>query len=192
MRKAFTIVTGCSAILLIATLVVSAATRILLTVDINTVGGVVVCGGTCSSFNPQQPGSWAGEYGGGAVTAFPGDPDPAGYVSFAPKHRDGKTVRIRHLDGLADDSFDLCVKDASGAWIKVGHYEDFGGTSDGSDEQWVTSTFSLKRDISGKRVVFEPSGIVDIKIEPTALGWSGFGTWGQLAIDRVELMKLVD
>jgi hypothetical protein len=28
---------------------------------------------------------------------------------------------------------------------------------------------------------------VDIKIVPTNLGWSGFNTWGQLAVDYVKL-----
>jgi hypothetical protein len=143
----------------------------------------VTAGGRCTSFNPEAPGGWGGEFGQGAVTAFPGDLDSAGYVSLYTFFGAGKAVRIRHLDGIADDSFDLFVKDVRGAWIKVGHYTDKGST-----EQWMTTEFDLTRDINGKRVNLAEGRTIEIKIMPTAPAWSGFGTWGQLAIDKVELL----
>ena len=71
-------------------------------------------------------------------------------------------VEIRHLDGIADDSFDVSVDGSN--W---GSYADVGST-----EVWKIDAFSGK-----------PGNTLTI----TATGpqWSGFGTYGQLGIDRV-------
>ena len=39
--------------------------------------------GTAGNFTAEVPGDWGGEYGGGVVTAFRTDPDPAGYCNFS-------------------------------------------------------------------------------------------------------------
>jgi hypothetical protein len=164
--------------------------EVLDTVDINTdtINGVVSCGGCCSSFNIEMPGSWGAEYGFGAVTAFPGDAYKEGYVTLDPCTGAGKVVRIRHLDGIADDSFDLSVKNVRGAWTKVGHYTDKAPGSTSDTETWIITSFDLTWDVSGKRVNLAEGRTIEIMIDPTALGWWGYGTYGQLAIDYVELL----
>ena len=164
--------------------------EVLDTVDINTdttnTNNTVVCGSRCISFNPEQSGGWGGEYGGGAVTAFMGDNDPAGYVILNVNKPKPVAVNIHHLDGLTDDSFDLYVLDAHANWIKLGHYADQGST-----ETWVETQFILRWDINYDRVQLAGPNIL-IKIDPTGLVplWWGFDTWGQLAIDKVELLGI--
>jgi hypothetical protein len=155
------------------------------TVDIVTSAGppaAVDCSNRCISFNAEQPGNWGGEYLAGAVTAFPGDNDPAGYVILNANKFKPQSVNIRHLDGIADDSFDLFILDADGNWVNIGRYSDQGTT-----ETWVVTPFSLLLDVNNSPVKLVGSNIL-IKIVPTGKLWSDFGTWGQLAISKVELL----
>ncbi|MBN2137260.1 MAG: hypothetical protein JW720_05605 [Sedimentisphaerales bacterium] len=75
-----------------------------------------------------------------------------------------ESVTIRHLDGSGNDSFDVHVD--GNLW---GHYE--GNQFPG--EVWTLDTYSGT-----------PGST--LKITVTADPWSGFQTWGQLGIDRVE------
>lgn len=155
---------------------------VLDTVDINTDidNNAVVCGGSCSSFKPEQAGGWGGEYGEGAVTAYPGDNDDAGYVTLDTPKGAAKAIRIRHLDGLADDSFDVSVKDVHGNYVFVGSYADQSAT-----EKWEVTTFVLP---NGETLQLDRGGTIEVKIKLTGAHWSGFDTWGQLAIDKVDLL----
>jgi hypothetical protein len=79
-------------------------------------------------------------------------------------------VTIRHLDGLAKDptggggdDFDVYVNG-----VLWGSYT----SNPATNEYWEFSEFS------------GPAGNV-LTIVATDLAWSGFGTWGQLGIDRV-------
>ncbi len=76
-------------------------------------------------------------------------------------------VNIRHLTGLADDSFDVEVHAG-------GHYWGSVSDSTSSTEVWTTSTFS---------------GTPGTTLTLTATGpaWPGFDTYGQVAIDRIEV-----
>jgi hypothetical protein len=155
------------------------------TVNIVTLPGnpaTVGCSNRCISFYPEQPGDWGGEYPTGAVTAFLGDNDPAGYVILNANNFKPLSVNIRHLDGIADDSFDLFVLDGGGKWKEIGHYSDQGST-----ETWLVTTFSLLLDMNDKPIRLVGPNIL-IKFMPTGGRWSGFDTWGQLAISRVELV----
>lgn len=158
------------------------------TVNIITIPGTteipatVGCNDRCISFYPEQPGDWGGEYLTGAVTDFPGDIDPAGYVILNANKFKPLSVNIRHLDGIADDSFDLFVLNVGGKWKKIGHYSDQGTT-----ETWIITPFSLLLDVNSKPVRLDGPNIL-IKIVPTGDLWSGFETWGQLAISKVELV----
>jgi hypothetical protein len=158
---------------------------LLARVDINTdttthtVTTTLLAGtiGSLSSFNPEQPGNWGDEYGGGAVTAFPGDGDNAGYISLEWNEGKARHIEMRVLDGIADDSFNVYVKNPGGNWALVYSY-----TADPSTtENWVVH-----------HIYSFPAGkgqgpCINMKIEPTNVGWSGFSTWGQLAVDYVEV-----
>jgi hypothetical protein len=155
----------------------------LATLDLNTVSGVAVVstggsGGSCTSFNPEVSGAWGGENGLGAVTAF-GATDPAGYCMFTGLTEKARHISLRVLDGIADDSFDVYVHNPGGNWALV-----YGYTADSSTaETWVTH-----------HIYDFPAGkgqgdSVCMKIVPTNVGWWGFDTWGQLAVDYVKVWE---
>jgi hypothetical protein len=75
------------------------------------------------------------------------------------------SATIRHLDGQGDDSFDVHV---DGSFLA--HYT---ATPVGG-EVWMLTTYS-----SG-------TPFTTLKITSTAPPWSGFLTWGQVGIDRIE------
>ena len=78
-------------------------------------------------------------------------------------------ITIRHLDGLSNlDSFDVF---ANGNL--VGHYTD----AQDSAEVWVTTEFPLPN----------LTGLINIEIKLKNNIWSGCETWGQLAINWVEI-----
>lgn len=131
----------------------------------------------CSSFNAEMPGNWGGEYGGGAVTAFPTDPDNAGYCTFTGLTAKAKLIEMRVLDGIADDSFNVYVKNPAGFWVLVYTYAADPSTA----EDWKVHT------ISGFPAGKGQGSTVEIKIEPTNVGWSGFATYGQLAVDYIKI-----
>jgi hypothetical protein len=88
-----------------------------------------------------------------------------------------KTLKIRALDGIADDSFEVYVKNPSGKWILVYSY-----TADPStEEKWIIHEIELPPKVA--------KGItLRIKIVLTGeTPWWGFDTYGQLAIDWIEL-----
>ena len=80
-----------------------------------------------------------------------------------------KTLWVEHLDGAADDGFDVYVNDTY-----VGTYED----------QYPSNTWTATEfDISSGHY----TGLLTIKFEATAPAWSGCGTWGQVAFNMIEL-----
>ncbi|MDM8000019.1 MAG: hypothetical protein QUS33_08475 [Dehalococcoidia bacterium] len=132
---------------------------------------------TVESFNPEMSGGWGGEYGGGAVTAFPEDGDPAGYIRLEWAAGRARCIELRVLDGIADDSFDVYVRNRGGCWALVYSYSADPSTA----EQWVTHYISSFPAGRGR------STTVEVRIEPVNVGWSGFDTWGQLAVDYVKI-----
>jgi hypothetical protein len=85
-------------------------------------------------------------------------------------------IVLRVLDGFADDSFNVYVKNPGGDWALVYSY------SDSSDsEVWkVHDIYSFP---AGKG----QGTTIEIMIEATGAAWSGFGKYGQLAVDWVEV-----
>ena len=77
------------------------------------------------------------------------------------------TVTIRHLDGQGDDSFDVHVD--GNLWA---HY-----TASPGPEVWVLTSYSGTPGTT-------------LRITSTAPAWSGFLTYGQLGIDRVEAVPV--
>jgi hypothetical protein len=75
-------------------------------------------------------------------------------------------VTIRHLKGLADDSFDIDV---------------YAG-----DHHWGTLTETVSGQELWDSTTFSGTAANTLRITATGDAWGGFDTWGQLAIDRVE------
>jgi hypothetical protein len=99
--------------------------------------------------------------------------DPAGNcASWTFSNCDGnelQRITIRHLVGMADDSFDVYVDSTL-----IGHYAD----CPSNQEVWQETSF------------YAPDGIccpVTVEICATAPAWSGHSSWGQLAIDWIDM-----
>ena len=134
-------------------------------------------GAWCTSFNPEVPGNWGGEFGSGVVAAFPTDADPAGYCTF--DWHDGwfaRRIELRVLDGIGAQGFDVYVANPAGNWTHVYGYDD-----QSAGETWeVHQIYSFP---AGKG----QGSRVELKIVPKNVPWAGFATWGQLAVDYIAL-----
>ena len=114
------------------------------------------------------------------------DDDPVAYVTlsncFGPKV--SLMLNMRHLDGIADDSFDVEVKDNSDNWINVGHYADWqeGSEEPIGEETWIVTLFDISL------VTLDEGQPIEIRITATGGKWSGFNTFGQVAFDWIELV----
>jgi hypothetical protein len=86
-------------------------------------------------------------------------------------------IKLRVLDGIADDSFNVYVKNPGGDWALVYSYD----CDPSTNEYWVV------HDIYSFPAGKGQGTTIDIKIEATGDAWSGFGTYGQLAVDWVEV-----
>jgi len=80
-----------------------------------------------------------------------------------------KTLKVEHLDGAADDGFDVYINGTH-----VGTYVDQYPTN-----TWTTTEFNIS---SGHF-----TGLLTIKFEATAPAWGGCGTYGQVAFNMIEL-----
>ncbi len=81
-----------------------------------------------------------------------------------------QTLRLDHLDGAADDGFNIYVND-----ILVGTYVD----------QYPANQWVLDDDFDISSGGF--SGLLTIKLEATGTAWGGCGTYGQVAFNDIEL-----
>ncbi len=79
------------------------------------------------------------------------------------------SLKVQHLDGAADDGFNVYVNDDL-----VGTYVDYYPSN-----TWTATEF----DISSGRY----KGELTIKFEATAPAWGGCGTYGQVAFNEIEL-----
>ncbi|MDD5178064.1 MAG: hypothetical protein PHT54_02175 [Candidatus Nanoarchaeia archaeon] len=165
-------------------------------------------------------------YGGADCTEIQGDSTMSGTCSFrmvvAPsecteegreasvnvpirnsKGQIQRTISIRHLDGYADDSFNVYLEDGDKSWL-IGTYEDSLNT-----ETWVTSNFVLpittsencmddggnylmgdincEASYAYKYLSLKNAPKAKIVIEATGDFWGGCGTYGQLAISSIAL-----
>ena len=150
--------------------------------DIDTEGGHNV---DEPDWGPVEPATNGGNWGGFNATgencrvvSYSGDPTP-GYATLT-LDTDGKgfarRIVLRVLDGIADDSFDVYVKNPDGDWALVYSY------SDSSDSE-VWKVHHIYGFPAGKG----QGTTIDIKIEATGDDWSSFETYGQLAVDWVEV-----
>jgi hypothetical protein len=81
----------------------------------------------------------------------------------------GKTLKISHLEGAADDGFNIYV---NGILVAT-------DTDTHSSNTWLTEEFDIS--------TYGFSGLLTIKLEATAGAWGGCGTYGQVAFDMIEL-----
>jgi len=129
----------------------------------------------------SNPGNWGrigSEPGQCRVVWYSADPadDPWAELTLDTGGAKGRHIKMRVLDGIADDSFNVYVKNPGGNWALVYSYSDESNT-----EVWkVHDIYSFP---AGKG----QGAAVEIKIEATGLAWSGFSTYGQLAVDWVEV-----
>ena len=137
-------------------------------------------------WGPVEPTTSGGNWGGfnattedcRVVSYF--DDDTPGYATLTLDTHGASFARhivLRVLDGIADDSFNVYVMNPGGNWALVYSY-----TCDSStNENWVEHhVYSFP---AGKG----QGGIIEMKIEATGDTWSGFNTYGQLAVDWVEV-----
>lgn len=165
-------------------------------------GGVVLCrvdigdktsevGHGLDGWGPVEPATHGGYWGGIGSESPPGscrviwdssDDDPSAEMTLDRCQDRGaaKAIRMRHLDGLADDSFDVYVKDVHGSWVLIGGWVGSPGT-----ENWVIDEFVLP---NGKELQLDRGKPVEIKLEATGPKWASFGTYGQVAFDWIELI----
>ena len=127
-----------------------------------------------------------GNYGGmnankeedGRLVTDVGANNPA-YYTF--KYKGSvRELLIRHLDGIADDSFNVYLVGKKGEYY-VGNYTDVGTT-----EKWKTSEFDLKPAL--RHVGHGRSIKIKIElIDENHTTWPTWTTYGQLAIDWMEV-----
>jgi hypothetical protein len=128
-----------------------------------------------------HPGNWGGILGTCRVIWDSSDDNPSATITLDRCESPGgaKLIRICHLDGLADDSFNVEVKDIYGNFVCIGSWAGTPGT-----ENWLTSEFSLPK---GKELQVERGEPIEVKLTATGPKWSGFDTYGQVAFDWIEL-----
>ena len=131
-------------------------------------------------FDDPQIGNYGGRDGGDTLAMIGGDDDDnqtcdsdendATFVMDAGSET-ASMLMVRHLDGSANDSFNVYVDD-----VLVGSYT--GGQTTG--ETWVTTSFAL----SGQSF----SGTATVKLEITGnYPWSSCSTYGQGAINWAQI-----
>jgi hypothetical protein len=132
------------------------------------------------SATDETGGTYGGIGPGGCRLVWDGETDgPESYFTLNASGGSAEYLVIQHLDGQADESYDVHFKNDSGQWVRVGFYR-----NQYSSETWVTTVFFL----SG----FELTGVHEIEFKITATGpkWAEFPTYGQLCVDWIELQGI--
>lgn len=95
-------------------------------------------------------------------------------------------IKMRVLDGIADDSFTVEALHCNGEWRFIGEYTDEEPILD--TETWYIREFSLT-DEDGNSIVCKGRGKKGLTIRITSTGpiWLGYYTFGQVAVDWIEL-----
>jgi len=156
---------------------VSAKTDILLSeVDFKTTvnrDGKAVCNVRWGGWDPT---GIKGYYGGRQSEACLVRGEKEGeyaeaFFTFSTSQGAAKMIEIEHLDGYADDSFDLYIMHANGRWVKAGSYIDVSNER----EEWHKHKFDLSE------VTIAKGKSILVMIRATG------GDWGQIAIDKMML-----
>ena len=154
-------------------------------VDIGTASDGVV---SPDDWGPIEPTTHGGNWGGIGSESPPGTcrvvwhaaGDLSGEYATLTLDTSGqgfaRHIKMRVLDGIADDSFNVYVMNPGGDWVLVYSYADQTST-----ETWIV------HDIYGFPAGKGQGNAINIKIEATGAAWSGFSTYGQMAVDWVEV-----
>lgn len=88
-------------------------------------------------------------------------------------------LKMRVLDGIGDDDFVVFVKNRAGHWVEVFSYDSDPSTVEAWKEHDITlAGYAIPR----KRPI-------EIKIMATGSNWGSHGTYGQLGVDWVKLLR---
>ncbi len=146
-----------------------------------------------TGWGPVEPATHGGSWGAIATdpdspdgscraiwfeNGVPEDPDAAtAMVTLFPHPGSTRGIVMRTLDGVADDSFTVFVLGKHGDFVEV-----YSCDSDPSTEEyWVVHEIEIPvNQIKAGRPL-------TVKIDATGSAWSQFNTYGQLAVDWIEL-----
>jgi hypothetical protein len=137
------------------------------------------------SWGPIEPATHGGNWGDIAdedgtcrVVWDSSDNDPEAKITLNPcgVQLTSQTLRLRTLDGLANDSFEMEVKIKNTANGKEYNYDWSGDTN----EFWVTHEIALPNYLN----TGDP---IEVTIEAAGPKWAGFDTYGQTAVQWIEL-----
>ena len=140
-------------------------------------------------WGPIEPYTHSGNWGGFDTSGEncrviwdTGDDDPSATITLDRCCQNGaaKAIIVRHLGGIADDSFTIEVKDNHGKWVEIGDYED----EPGANEEWFETRFALP---NGKKLQLGRGLEVEVRLTATGEAWYGFNTYGQVAFDWIKL-----
>lgn len=137
-----------------------------------------------AGWGPVEPATHGGSWGGIApgdcrVIWEPGTGDLYRSASFkmsVKKKCAANTLKLRGLDGLANDSYVVFVNKKLVYWFWAPHP---GKTK---SEEWFTDTIDLTTPFPGGL-----KGKVDVVIVAISPAWTGHGTYGQVAFDWAVL-----
>jgi hypothetical protein len=134
-------------------------------------------------WGPIEPAASGGAYGGiddCKCIWDASDDDPTatlkmdtGGLGFA------RHIRLHALDGLADDSFNIYVKNPGGEWALVYTYTDPAPARD--PETW------MEHDICSFPAGKGQGTTIEMKFEATGPKWDGFNRYGQVCFDWIEV-----
>jgi len=200
MKKIFSILFALVLVLTVSLLMVlpvmAAQNVVLDRVDIGSETSDELAG--MSGWGPVEPTEHGGNWGALSSGGYPdyssaddlarvvwyhpdvGTDDPYATVTLDRGDTRGaaKAIRVRHLDGIADDSFDIYVIDNHDNEQLIGSWAGSPGT-----ENWQVHEFTIPNDIDIGRGV-----PIVVKLVATGPSWSGFDTYGQVAFDWIELV----
>ena len=88
-----------------------------------------------------------------------------------------KQIKLHYLEGLANDDFCVYILNNEDYYIEVGCFDEESGY-----EHWQYATFDLPK------FTVAPGQDVTVKIRATGNSWSGFNTFGQLAVDYIDVL----
>ena len=185
----------CSTIVLITLLTwtTSRAEDLLDFVDVGSDTASLFTGHNGIGWGPEEPATHGGNWGGIVSDSDspdrscrvvwyynPEDPDTLNaMVTLFPNAGSFRYMVIRVLDGIADDSFRVWLLGRNGTFKEIYSYQ----ADPSSEEYWVEHVIETPYPYASL-YNHKPLRII---IEATGQPWDSFETYGQLAVDWIEL-----
>lgn len=120
--------------------------------------------------NVEEPTSGWGDHAGDLRVVWEPEGDKEASLTMTSNGKN-KEIIIRHLDGQADDGFELFINGEL-----IGTYD----TKEGFSEDWFETAFSIPKKFSNSHSLV-------VKIVATGEAWDYQHIYGQLAVDYIEL-----